>query len=108
MGSIRVWKMRRQIGDEEMSELDLVLLAQRKERELDLIEDTKAWIPVSLEKSRFLRSSVPDRILQPRPVLTLTQEVKCRCTLHGFKDPDVLDLVRDRKTESPSLPMNDF
>ena len=45
--------------------------------------------------------------LQPRPVLTLrtkddgTREVKCRCTLQGFKDSDVLDLVRDRKTKSP-------
>ena len=77
-----------------------------------LVEDTKAWTPVSLEKSRLLRSSVPERILQPRPVLTLrtkddgTQEVKCRGTLQGFKDPDVLDLVRDRKTESPTLSTN--
>ena len=31
------------------------------------------------------------------------QEVKCRCTLHGFKDPDVLDLVSDRTTESSAL-----
>ena len=126
------------LGDEDMTELVPVLLAQRKKtRELDLeeprwqtkedkhlvaegyrkemnslVEDTKAWIPVSLEKSRLLRSSVPDRILQPRPVLTLrtkddgTQEVKCRCTLQGLKDPDVLDLVRDRKTESPTLSTN--
>ena len=36
-----------------------------------------------------------------------TQEVKCRCTLQGFKDPDVPDLVRDRKTEGPTLSAND-
>ena len=70
-----------------------------------LVQNTKAWVPVSVEKSRLLRPSVPDRILQPRPVLTFrtgddgTQEVKCRCTLQGFEDPAVLDLVRDRKTE---------
>ena len=76
-------------NDEDMSELDLVLLAQGKKRELDLkdprwqteegkplvtegyrkevaslVEDTKAWVPVSLEKSLLFRSSVPDRILQ--------------------------------------------
>ena len=52
------------------------------------------------------------RILQPRPVLTLrtkddgTQEAKCRCTLQGVKDPDVLEPVRERKTESPTLSVN--
>ena len=35
-----------------------------------------------------------------------TLEVKCRCTLQGFKDLDVLDLVRDRKTESATLSAN--
>ena len=64
------------------------------------------------DTSAFLRSSVPDRILQPRPLLTLrtkddgTQEVTCRCTLQAFKDPDVLDLVRERKTKSPTLSTN--
>ena len=71
-----------------MSELVPVFLAQEKKRELDLkdprwqteegkqlvtegfrkemeslVEDTKAWVLVSLEKSRLLRSSVPDQIL---------------------------------------------
>ena len=61
------------------------------------VEDTKAWAPVSLEKSHLLRPTEPDGILLPRPVLTLrtkddgTQEVKCRCTLQGFNDPDVQD-----------------
>ena len=99
-------------NDEDMSELVPVLSAQGKKRELDLtdphwqtkegkqlvaegdrkeleslVEDTKAWVPVSLEISLFLRSSVPDRILQPRPVRTFrtkdggTREVKCQCTL---------------------------
>ena len=103
-------------NDEDMSELVAVLLAHGKEEELNLkdpswqtkedehlvaegfrkelvslVEDTETWVLVSLERSRFLRSSVPDRILQPRPVLTLrtkddgSQDVKCRCTLHVFK-----------------------
>ena len=124
-------------NDEDMSELVLVLLAQGKKNELNLkgpgwqtregkqlvaegygkemeslVDDMKAWILVSLEKSRFLRSSVPDRILQQRLALTLspkdagTQEVNCWCTLQGFKDPDVRDLVRDRKTESSTLSAN--
>ena len=43
--------------------------------------DTGAWALVRLEQSRLFRSSVPERMLQPRPVLTLrdkddgTQEV---------------------------------
>ena len=89
------------------------LVAERYMKEMEsLVEDTTAWVPVLLEKPRLLHSSVPDQILQPRPVLTLrtkddgTQEVTCRCTLQGFKDPDVLDLVRDRETESPTLSAN--
>ena len=84
-------------NDEDMSELVPVLLAQeKKRRELDLkdprwqteegkqlvaegyrkemetlVEDTKASVPVPLERSRLLRSSVPHRIFQPRPMLTL-------------------------------------
>ena len=64
-------------NDEDMSELVPVLLAQGKnyKKEMEsLVEDTKAWIFVSLEKSRLLQSSVPDRILQPRLVLTLQTE----------------------------------
>ena len=106
-----------------MSELVPVSLAHaRKELNLKSPRQTKegrqwsSWsatqkrrVAVSLETSRLLRSSVPDRIVQPRLVLTLrtkdygTQEVKCRSTLQGFKDPDVLDLVGDRKTESSTL-----
>ena len=77
-----------------------------------LVTNTKAWIPEDLERSRELRTSVPDRILRPRPVLTLrhddegVEEVKCRCTLQGFKDPDILDLVRQGRTASPTLSTN--
>ena len=33
-------------------------------------------------------------------------EVNCRCNLQGFKDPRVLNLVRDRKTEIDTLSTN--
>ena len=78
-----------------------------------LVEDTKARVPVSLERSRLLRSSVPDRILQPRPVLTLrmkddgTQEVECRCTLQGFKTMMFSDHVV-HKWSSDDLAVNCF
>ena len=81
----------------------------KHEKEMEsLVKDTK-----TLGSSLTHVSCAPaDRILQPRQVLTLrtkddgTLEVKCRCTLQGFKDSDVLDLVRDRKTESATLSAN--
>ena len=42
-------------------------------KEFASLVDTGAWVPVPLEQSRLLRSSVPDRILQPRPVLALRE-----------------------------------
>ena len=42
------------------------------EKELhSLIKETGAWVPVSLEDSHRLRTLRPERILTPRPVLTL-------------------------------------
>ena len=79
----------------------------RKEMEC-VVEQTKARVPVSLERSRLMRSSVQE----PRPVLTLrtkhdgNQEAKCWCTLQEFKDLDALDLVRDRQTLSSTLSTN--
>ena len=67
-----------------------------------LVEDTAAWVLVSFEQSRLLRSSVPYRVLQLSLVLTVRkkvdglQDVKCPCTLQGFPDPNVLDFVRGR------------
>ena len=49
----------------------LVTEGYRKKMDF-LVEDAKAWVLVSLEKSRLLRSSVPDRILLPREKLTHT------------------------------------
>ena len=65
------------------------------------------------ERSRLLPSTVPDCILQPRLVLTLrtkdggTQQVTMSVhSAGGQEDPEVLDLVRDRKTESLTLSTN--
>ena len=50
-----------------------------------------------------------ESILQPRPVLTLrdrddgSREVKFPCDLQKFQEPHMLDVVRGRKTESPTL-----
>lgn len=54
---------------------------------------------------------MPERNLRPRPVLTLRnevdkEEVKWRCTLQGFKDPDILQLVKGGKIASPTLSTN--
>ena len=38
-----------------------------------LINVTGAWAPKSLEESRRIHSTMPDRILVPRPVLTVSQ-----------------------------------
>ena len=88
-------------------------IARAYAKELNnLVTETKAWRPVDLEKSRQLRTAVPERILRPRPVLTLrhddegVEEVKFRCTLQGFKDPDILDLVREGRTASPTMSTN--
>ena len=77
-----------------------------------LITVKGAWVPKSLEESRRIRSTMPDRILAPRPVLTASQDesgqevAKRRLTIQGFKDPDVLELVRAGRTQSPTLSSN--
>ena len=83
------------------------------EKEMNsLVHETGTCKPVPLEASRHLRTQEPDRIMRPRPVLTSryddegSEEVKCRITLQGFKDPDVLDLVREGRTAIPTLSTN--
>ncbi|CAK0790522.1 unnamed protein product [Prorocentrum cordatum] len=77
-----------------------------------LIEKTQAWRPIPLEESRRLRSTQPDRIMKPRPVLTEKEDeegnvvVKCRMTIQGFKDPDLLELVKAGRTQAPTLSSN--
>ena len=70
-----------------------------------LIKETGAWVPVPVEDSHRLRTLCPERILTPRPVITLRvndldeEEVKCRLTIQGFQDPDLTTL----HTEAPTL-----
>ena len=73
-----------------------------------LVDDTETLVLVSLERSRQFRSSVPDRNLQPRPRTkhASIHKVKCRWTLQGSRDPDVVDLVNHRKTETSTLSTN--
>ena len=54
-----------------------------------LITVKGAWVPKSLEESRRIRSTMPDRILAPRLVLTASQDesgqevAKCRLTIRS-------------------------
>ncbi|CAK0820028.1 unnamed protein product, partial [Prorocentrum cordatum] len=73
-----------------------------------LIEKTQAWRPLPLEESRRARSTQPDRIMKPRPVLTEKEDeegnvvVKCRMTVQGF----ILELVMAGRTQAPTLSSN--
>jgi hypothetical protein len=78
--------------------------------ELDsLIKEKKALRPLSPEESRRILTATPDRCLDPRVVYTLKDEgtaderVKTRVTVRGYKDPDLLRLVREGRTASPTL-----
>ena len=50
--------------------------------------------------------------MKPRPVLTQKEDdegnevVKCRMTIQGFKDPDLMALVRAGRTQAPTLSSN--
>ena len=77
-----------------------------------LVGKTGAWKLLDKAASRKVRSTVPERIMNPRPVLTEkvgddgSEEVKCRLTLQGFKDPDLFELMRGNQTMSPTLSTN--
>ena len=76
-----------------------------------LVRDTGAWKLASIDESRRVRSTNPDRIMKPRPVWTEREKdgkqvLKCRLTLQGFRDPDLLQLIRGGLTQSPTLSHN--
>jgi hypothetical protein len=73
-----------------------------------LAKDKKAIRVLSLEESRRVD---PGRIVPSRTVLTSKIEdgeeiVKARLTARGDKDPDLLSLVREGKTTSPTISTN--
>ena len=73
-----------------------------------LIHIKGAWVPKNLVESHRIRSTMPDCILVPRPVLTSPQDesgqevVKCRLTIQGFKELDVLEVIRAGRTQNPT------
>ena len=82
-------------------------------KELNKLINVKgAGVPKSLEESQRIRSTMPDCILVPRPVLTSSQDesgqevAKCRLTIQGFKEPDVLEVIRAGRTQTPTLSSN--
>ncbi|CAK0882257.1 unnamed protein product [Prorocentrum cordatum] len=91
----------------------LAKIAQGDAKEYSkLIEKTQALRPLPLAELRRVRSTQPDRIMKPRPVLTEKEDeegndaVKCRMTIQGLKDPDLLELVKAGRTQAPTLSSN--
>ncbi|CAK0840822.1 unnamed protein product [Prorocentrum cordatum] len=95
-------------GRKELNRKEPKKLAKGYAKEYDkMINKTTAWRPRPLEESRRLRSTKPGRILKPRRVLTERgDEVKCRMTIQGFKDLDLLGLVRAGGAQAPTLSSN--
>jgi len=77
-----------------------------------VVHDKKALRPLSMEESRRIRQQCPERIMPSRVVLTEkdqedgTMMVKARWTARGDKDPGLFHLVRDGKTQAPTISAN--
>lgn len=90
------------------------VLLRRAHTVLDLKEER--WrSPAGRERIKKASDKEVDsllkRIFHPRLALRLRnengqEEVKCGCALQGTKDPDIIQLVRDGKTASPTLSTN--
>lgn len=83
----------------------------RKETQ-NVVADKQALWPLSIEQSRQIRQTEPDRIAPSKLVLveklddTGEEPVKARWTARGDKDPDLLALVRQGSTQSPTISSN--
>lgn len=78
----------------------------------NVINTKKALRPLSLEESRVVRQQAGDGIVPSKLVLTLKCEdtgeeiVKARWTARGDRDPDLFALVREGKTQAPTISSN--
>ena len=78
----------------------------------NVVDEKKALRPLSLGESRRVRQEFADRIVPSRMVLVekvddAQQEiVKARWTARGDKDPDLFSLIREGKTQSPTISTN--
>ena len=83
----------------------------RKETK-NVVEDKGALRPLSVEESRQVKRDHSDRIVPSRLVLITKLEdsgeevVKARWTARGDKDPDLFDLIREGRTQSPTISSN--
>ena len=76
-----------------------------------LVNDKAALRPMSLAESRQVLQRQSQRVLDPRLVWTgdagsSDSELKCRATVQGFRDPDLMRLAREGCTNSPTISQN--
>eukprot|EP00438_Fugacium_kawagutii_P025213 Skav222622 [mRNA] locus=scaffold4205:86469:93548:+ [translate_table: standard] len=90
---------------------ELLLKGLRKEAN-NIIHDKQALRPLSLEESRRIRQQQGHRVVPSRMVLTRKigdageEVIKARWTARGDKDPDLFHLVRDGRTQAPTISSN--
>ena len=89
------------------------LLVAGIQKELtNVIQNKGALKPLSLEEYRKIRQHAGDRVVPSKLVLTLKCEetgeeiVKARWTARGDRDPDLFALVREGKTQAPTISSN--
>ena len=88
------------------------LLSGVKKEVNTVIDDKQALRPLTVEQSRKIRQTMFDRIVPSRLVLVekLGEDgqtvVKARWTARGDKDPDLLALIREGSTQSPTISSN--
>eukprot|EP00435_Cladocopium_sp_Y103_P051560 s1160_g16.t1 len=89
-----------------------MLIAGIQKEVTNVIVNKQALKPLSLEESRKIRQHAGDRVVPSKLVLTLKCEdtgeeiVKARWTARGDRDPDLFSLVREGKTQAPTISSN--
>ena len=83
------------------------------QKEVDnVVHEKQALRAMTLQESRQVRQQCADRIVPSRLVLTPKVDesgqdiVKARWTARGDKDPDLFSLVREGKTQAPTISSN--
>ena len=78
----------------------------------NVIDNKRALRALTLQESRQVRQQFADRIVPSRLVLTPKVDeagqdiVKARWTARGDKDPDLFSLIREGKTQAPTISSN--
>ena len=83
------------------------------QKEVDnVVHNKRALRALSLQESRQVRQQCADRVVPSRLVLTPKVDesgediVKARWTARGDKDPDLFSLIREGKTQAPTISSN--